>query len=261
MPKNAPYLQYVEHKNPVNLKRIDFVVRQINKYALQRQVTTLNILDLGCGRGNMSFPLASLGHHVTGVDMDPKSISECVGKNTFPNATFIVGDAESLDEMEKFDIVVCSEVLEHTQSPDLVIQTIDRVLKEDGIHILTIPNGYCLCELVFSRLLSKGGSSTRAYKSLRPLYKFLTGVPTSSSFPFCLSSLHLQFFSLNRLRKLVGRYGYTISTISHADLGLPIPGAGRLKRLKSIECKLADFVPHSLVGGWLFVINRDIKID
>jgi SAM-dependent methyltransferase len=259
MPNETVYLKYLDasHNNPVNLKRVRFIVNQANNHARQRQKEALDILDIGCGKGNISFPLASLGHHVTGVDIDPDSISQCTYKNTFPNATFMVGNAELLSETARFDVVVCSEVLEHTKSPHLVVQSIGRVLKADGILILTVPNGYSLSDLVISRLLCLGGKSNLTYRALRPIYGFVTGVSTSPSYPFCSGSLHLHFFSLRQLRKLFAEYGFVVSAIAHTDMGLPIPGAGRMGRLKGIECKLADFVPHSLAGGWLLTVKRE----
>ena len=50
----------------------------------------------------------------------------------------VVGDAHKLPfEDNKFEIILCTEVLEHLHSPDIAISEMRRVLKKDGILILT----------------------------------------------------------------------------------------------------------------------------
>ena len=65
------------HKfNPV---RLDFIIKQIKKnYAIsdskEQPLTSLKILDIGCGGGLMCEPLARLGAEVTGIDAVEKNI-------------------------------------------------------------------------------------------------------------------------------------------------------------------------------------------
>jgi SAM-dependent methyltransferase len=50
----------------------------------------------------------------------------------------VVGDAHSLPfEDNKFDLILCTEVLEHLHSPQIAISEMHRVLKKDGLLILT----------------------------------------------------------------------------------------------------------------------------
>ncbi|MDC2974968.1 methyltransferase domain-containing protein [Prochlorococcus sp. AH-736-K09] len=52
----------------------------------------------------------------------------------------IIADAEAIElESNSFDIVVCIEVLEHTQSPQKVVQNIHRILKNNGQFICSVP--------------------------------------------------------------------------------------------------------------------------
>jgi SAM-dependent methyltransferase len=53
------------------------------------------ILDAGCGPGRVGARLATLGHEVVGVDVDPVLIDAAVSKH--PNATWLVGDLAELD--------------------------------------------------------------------------------------------------------------------------------------------------------------------
>lgn len=66
------------------------------------------ILDAGCGTGRVGGHLATLGHTVVGVDVDPALID--YAKADFPDATWLVGDLALLDLVdagvaEPFDLI------------------------------------------------------------------------------------------------------------------------------------------------------------
>jgi SAM-dependent methyltransferase len=69
------------------------------------------VLDAGCGPGRVGGHLASVGHDVVGVDVDPVLIGEAAAVH--PEARWIVGDLAELDlpaagEPEPFDAIVCA---------------------------------------------------------------------------------------------------------------------------------------------------------
>lgn len=65
------------------------------------------ILDAGCGTGRVGGRLATLGHDVTGVDLDPELIAEAVAQH--PGAGWQVGDLAELKLAEPpFDLIVCA---------------------------------------------------------------------------------------------------------------------------------------------------------
>jgi SAM-dependent methyltransferase len=234
-------------------KRAAFMAEQVRTRAQAKRNSQLTVLDLGCGIGTIPFLLGSLGYRVTGIDLDADSIASCIEKNQFPNVTFEVGNAETLDLKRKFDVVIASEVIEHVPHPELLIQTMHRHLLEDGIGIISIPNGYCLWELVVSRFIQKGKLVSWLYRSPR-LFKALTGgaTPFYSKNVFCF---HSHFFSFTRLKKLLKVQGFQLVLSRNSDLGI-LPEWFWLRPLKWLECKLAELVPHSIAGGWLLVITH-----
>lgn len=69
------------------------------------------VLDAGCGQGRIGGHLASVGHDVVGVDVDPVLITEAT--RLHPTARWLAGDLAELDLpaagiAEPFDVVVCA---------------------------------------------------------------------------------------------------------------------------------------------------------
>jgi SAM-dependent methyltransferase len=254
---NNGYLEHTTFADSLSLKRLNLIIEEVSNHAKESTQDKLDILELGCGIGGISFPLASLGHAVLGTDLDEKSIERCSEKNNFSNASYQVGDAETLDLPEKVDVVVASELIEHCPNPELVLQTVKRLLKDDGIGIVTIPNGYCLYEITFSRIFQKLGLLNLFHKLPKGIYKRLTGSPSPyhSENVFCN---HVQFFTLRKFKRLLNNCGLQASEVHNLSLGLLLDWKW-LSPLKRIECKLADYAPHPFAGGWVFQVRSNGK--
>ncbi|MFL5789620.1 MAG: class I SAM-dependent methyltransferase [Flavisolibacter sp.] len=102
---------------------------------------SLEILDLGCGRGWLSNQLSSFGK-VMGIEPVKKVVE--FGKRLFPRLNLNAGRAEDLLAQgynERFDVIVSSEVIEHVpedQKNDFVEKS-SRLVKKDGYVIITTP--------------------------------------------------------------------------------------------------------------------------
>ena len=72
------------------------------------------VLDIGCGIGAVAHAVAERSQaHVTGIDLNPKSIAQAHAQYTHERVRYIVGDVlKALVEAE-FDVVIMSNVLEH----------------------------------------------------------------------------------------------------------------------------------------------------
>jgi 2-polyprenyl-3-methyl-5-hydroxy-6-metoxy-1,4-benzoquinol methylase len=102
--------------------------------------TNNQILDIGCGRGWLSNLLCQFGN-VTGVE--PVRAVVRHARKMFPNIKFKVGTTTNLlkNKQNKFDIIVCSEVLEHIPNEDKnkFIQEIYELLNKEGYAIFSTP--------------------------------------------------------------------------------------------------------------------------
>lgn len=103
-----------------------------------------NILDLGCGNGNILKLLEEkTKSNLYGLDLSDNMIAEAK-KRLNKNAVLTVGDSEKLPyENNKFDMIICNASFHHYPHPGLVLQEIKRVLKYNGVFILGDPTFPC----------------------------------------------------------------------------------------------------------------------
>lgn len=122
------------------INRVRFLVEGIREFAGH---SGLRILDLGCGRGWMAPFLSPLGS-VTGIDFSPGGI-QFARENYGEYARFLLAEPHSpslgLPDDSQFDVVVCSEVIEHVAVHSAMLFQIAGFLRPGGWCMLTTPNG------------------------------------------------------------------------------------------------------------------------
>lgn len=101
-----------------------------------------DVLDIACGTGYGLAFLKGSAKSVTGVDVDiiaaQEALSECDEK-----ARVLLGDGTNLPFVdESFDVVTSFETLEHLHARTLFLSELKRVLKPNGLLILSTPNAY-----------------------------------------------------------------------------------------------------------------------
>jgi len=131
------------HKlNPVRLKYLRDQVDQ--HWALDEHSRTplsgKTALDVGCGAGLLTEPLARLGAKVTGIDATSDVIDVA---RDHANAVglaidYRAGDIQELDG--QFDLITCMEVIEHVADPALFVKALARRLAPGGLLVLSTPN-------------------------------------------------------------------------------------------------------------------------
>jgi ubiquinone/menaquinone biosynthesis C-methylase UbiE len=121
--------------DPYDLKqRISIVFDQL----LPEDINGKYLLDLGCGNGWFSRNALERGARVTSLDISFGMLMQARLKGCDQPVN---GSALELPlPMNQFDIVISSEMIEHTPDPRKAVLEIARVLKPDGVIILTCPN-------------------------------------------------------------------------------------------------------------------------
>ncbi|MCM8787819.1 MAG: class I SAM-dependent methyltransferase [Candidatus Omnitrophica bacterium] len=99
------------------------------------------VLDAGCNIGDGTIILASRAKKIFAFDIDSTAIEYANKYFKTENIYYFVKDACNLDFKDKtFDVVVSLEVIEHLLEQDKFLYELKRVLKDDGIAIISTPN-------------------------------------------------------------------------------------------------------------------------
>lgn len=97
------------------------------------------ILDIGCGDGSNAKHLIKKNYIVDGITIseEEKKIAEKIMRKV---VVFNLEDGLPLNGLEVYDVVICSHVLEHICYPEQLLIDIYKVLKNNGILIIALPN-------------------------------------------------------------------------------------------------------------------------
>ena len=123
--------------NPI---RIEYITDNIKKHFKIKKnkanfLDGLNILDIGCGGGLISEPLARLGANVTGIDASDKNINVAMlhSKKNGLKINYINSSPENLKDFKKFDIILNLEIVEHVEDVKLYIKSCGKLLRKNGL--------------------------------------------------------------------------------------------------------------------------------
>lgn len=106
---------------------------------LPEDIAGRSLLDVGCGTGWFSRRAFERGARVTSLDISHALVEKAL--NRTPSVCPVVGSALVLPFASgSFDLVVSSEVIEHTSRPNVAVQEMSRVLNRTGLLVLTCPN-------------------------------------------------------------------------------------------------------------------------
>jgi 2-polyprenyl-3-methyl-5-hydroxy-6-metoxy-1,4-benzoquinol methylase len=122
-------------------KRLDFIAGVLRSRFAGRPPGSVTVLDLGCGTGNISLPLARLGYRVFALDVDRVSLICGRRRSAGPSPGFLNMDAARLGFRGRFDAIVCSELIEHLPRPESMLCLLPSHLSPGGVVMITTPNG------------------------------------------------------------------------------------------------------------------------
>lgn len=124
-----------------HLNRYYFVINQLN-------LKNNTVLDIASGEGYGSKILSLHAKNVIGVDISSEAVEHANCKYKSNNLSFIQGSATEIPlEDMSVDVVVSFETIEHHDKHVEMINEIKRVLKKDGILIISSPDKYHYSEV------------------------------------------------------------------------------------------------------------------
>lgn len=177
------------------------------------------ILDIGSGVGTIDFYLALKGKKVTGIEISENAVEVAKANaklfDVDKNIKFIAAAFPNKVPHKQFDLVLFSEVIEHLEDDKKALKDIRKILKPDGILVITTPSIHA------------------------PLYKM--GLLNK----FDKEVGHLRRYSNKGLESLVKANGFTIVSIGMHEGILrnflfTNPKAGKL--LRFVKWRISDFV-------------------
>ena len=127
----------------INPIRLNYIRKAIFTYKKLLDLKHLKILDVGCGGGLLSIPLAKLGAQVTALDGGVNNIKIARDKaleSNIDNINFICAPIENHDDNEKYDVIICLEMIEHVDDQNMLLKKLSHILKPNGLFILSTLN-------------------------------------------------------------------------------------------------------------------------
>lgn len=106
-----------------------------------------SLLDIGCGAGDITYLMAETGKpkNVLGIDILPESIEISRDFFSLPNLKYeILNIFNQNFPTNSFDCVTWFECIEHVDNPVAFLREIHRILKPNGILIISTPNALSL---------------------------------------------------------------------------------------------------------------------
>lgn len=248
---------FYEYDRIADRKRVDFIARVLQG-SLGKDA---RVLDVGCGNGVISRHLGRLGFNVTGVDVSDKTIEKARSLTNLPNVVFMRKSAEELVASgEKYEAVICSEVLEHLTNPGALLEVLYSSLKDNGKLIVTVPNGNGPREALVTRpVLNMRSKNNWMWRVVVRLKKSL-GYQGTTVQSAADNLDHIQFFSKKDLEQLLQSHRFKITTFGKANFiedVFPFSFlARRIVFLQKLDCRVADILPYQFTGGFFTVSEK-----
>ena len=129
---------YIKHTSKNLLKKwlINYFYKVL--FSLIADLKIITVLDAGCNEGftldqlKKKFPALNC----VGIDVSDKAIN--IGRKMFPKIKLKTGSIYHLPYKKTFDLMICTEVLEHLEQPEKALQEIKRATKQ--YCLFSVPN-------------------------------------------------------------------------------------------------------------------------
>jgi SAM-dependent methyltransferase len=208
---------------------------QLLSYLAERKGA--EVLDLGCSDGLLSMQIRSLGHTVTGVDLEEHpQVHGRVDK-------FVQGNLDlglPSDLPSSVDVVVCADVLEHVRQPEVLLEELAPRLAAGGAVLASIPN----------------------FGHWYPRFRTLLGV-----FDYdrrgILDRTHVRFFTRRSFERLARGAGYQVRRVGATGLPFDVADRGgsgsvsaKLKPIRAIDRALVKLRPQLFAYQFLYELKR-----
>lgn len=200
--------------------------------AIAAQAPVARAIEYGPGSGVYLPSLAERSAQVTAADVESAYLSGIDPlARTLKNVQLCVDDIQrSRFDDDSFDLVLCSEVLEHVPDPERSLRTLFRILRPGGVAILSTPQRFSLLELCCKLAFLPG-----VLQLVRLVYREPV-LPTG----------HISLRTAGAFRSAIEGCGFEVVRCAKFGLYLPLlaefGGAAGGRAIERLEHALADTV-------------------
>jgi methionine biosynthesis protein MetW len=192
------------------------------------------VLDVGCATGYLAAELTRSGCAVTGVEPDPEAAAAAREQCE----AVVQGDVEDaacraeLEALERFDAIVCGDVLEHLRDPWQALAFLASLLAPGGRVVVSVPN---IAHWTGRRALLRGRFDYAPHG--------------------LFDVTHLRFFTRPSAHALVAGAGLRV--VSEAFAPAPLPLQTRLPALARLADRAAAWRPALFALQVVLVAQRE----
>ena len=129
-------------------------VRYLGRLFAKHNITPEGILDIGCGTGNVTIPLAEMGYNLTGLDMSPEmlAVAEEKARSKGLAVNWLCQDMRAMDLADlRFGLVISmTDSLNYISSADElqnVFKQVHTLLQDNGWFIFDLNSAYKITEV------------------------------------------------------------------------------------------------------------------
>ena len=119
-------------REKLDLKDV-FLIKKYNS-------TNQSLLDLGCGKGYLSYEFAKRKNKILAIDGSESMLNYAKTKNSHPNIKYILSDLHNLKINQKFDLVFAINSLVHVKTLEPILKVIHKLLKRNAKFVLCFPH-------------------------------------------------------------------------------------------------------------------------
>ncbi|WP_309493007.1 class I SAM-dependent methyltransferase [Candidatus Hecatella orcuttiae] len=204
-----------------HLRRREKVLEVVHKFA-EGDI----LLDVGCAEGCYLKLFRDLFNFLIGLDISLPLLRKA-GKND--KTDYIHGVGETLPlKNSSVNLILCSQVLEHVINPSAILSEMKRVLKPDGLLVLTVPVPY----------------KSEFWSKIRRKFFVLRRIRVA----FIADKKHLRSFSPKEILSLMEENGFSVieSFFSIKVLRVDFPFA-RTFYSKILKRKICEDISNSVL--------------
>jgi len=231
-------------KNPtrkyMHNQRKDYITKIIHNLDIDYNTA----LEIGPGSGIYLKYLSDKFKNVIAIDIEKEYLNN-INKSNFNNLELIIDDIKNTKlKKNKFDFILCTEVLEHITDTDKVLHNIKSILKPGGVLLLTTPQKYSPLE-VCSKIAYLPG--------IIKIIEFIYNEPI-------LDAGHINLKTHSELLRIINDVGFRVVRLDKISLYLPLiaefGGTKGLKLEKYLAKRIKGTKLEFLLWTQCFVLKK-----